>query len=63
MLNCEQATRLQSESMERPLSLKEKVELKLHTAMCNACRRFGRQVGSLRDMSRQYRDQQDNNSD
>lgn len=57
MLNCEQATRLQSDAMERPLSVREKMALKMHTAICSACRQFGRQVVTLRDLTRQYRDQ------
>lgn len=31
MLNCQKATQLFSESQERPLTLKEKMDLKLHT--------------------------------
>jgi transposase-like protein len=59
MLNCEQATRLQSDAMERPLSMREKMALKMHTTICSACRQFGRQVGTLRDLTRQYRDRPD----
>ena len=48
MLSCEQDTRLLSESQERPLTLSEKMNLKVHTAMCSGCREFGRQLSSLR---------------
>lgn len=51
-MNCEQATRLMSEAQERPLNLKEKTELKFHTAMCSGCRRFGEQMTLLRRFSR-----------
>jgi hypothetical protein len=51
-MNCEQATRLMSEAQERPLSLKEKTELKFHTVMCSGCRRFGEQMTLLRRFSK-----------
>ncbi|WP_369985746.1 zf-HC2 domain-containing protein [Thalassolituus sp.] len=53
MLSCEQATRLLSESQERSLTLSEKMNLKVHTAMCSGCRNFGRQLTSLRELIRQ----------
>ncbi len=54
MLNCHDATKLMSEAQERPLSLTEKVPLKLHTMMCAGCRNFGEQMNSLRVMTRAY---------
>ncbi|MBU2039604.1 MAG: hypothetical protein COB09_05225 [Thalassobium sp.] len=48
MMNCQQATRLMSEAQERPLSLKEQAELKVHTLICSGCRRFGEQMHLLR---------------
>ena len=39
-LSCDQVTRLVSESQERSLTLKEKMELKVHTMMCAGCRNF-----------------------
>lgn len=54
-MNCEQATRLMSEAQERPLNLKEKTELKLHTVMCSGCRRFGEQMTVLRQLTKASR--------
>jgi hypothetical protein len=54
MLNCFNATRLMSESRERPLTTRERASLMLHTAMCRACRNFGRQLSVMSDMSREY---------
>jgi hypothetical protein len=48
MLNCEQATRLLSESQERPLSVSERAVLRVHTLICSGCRHFGDQLGFLR---------------
>jgi hypothetical protein len=54
MLNCHEATRLMSESQERPLALSEKAPLKFHTMMCAGCRNFGEQMKALRMMTRAY---------
>lgn len=59
MLTCDEATRLLSERRERPLTLREKMSLRLHTAMCSACRTFGTQVDELGDMMRSFRDRDD----
>jgi len=48
MMNCEQATRLMSESQERELGLSERTVLRLHTWICSGCRNFGGQLGFLR---------------
>lgn len=52
MMNCEQATRLLSEALERPLTFTEKTELRFHTLMCSGCRQFGRQMEALRSLTR-----------
>ena len=54
MLNCRQATRLISESQERPLSLQEKLTLKMHTLMCEGCKNFSLQVPFLGKAMRAY---------
>ncbi|WP_043316324.1 zf-HC2 domain-containing protein [Microbulbifer sp. HZ11] len=54
MMNCKQATRLLSERMERELSPREKLGLKVHLMMCRGCRNFGRQMGTLRDLAKAY---------
>lgn len=54
MLTCQQATQLLSERQDRPLQVNEKLSLTLHTSMCLACRRFGRQMLKLSDLSKQY---------
>jgi hypothetical protein len=47
-LSCKDASRLLSQSMDRKLSLAEQAKLRLHLALCDACRSFGRQLERLR---------------
>lgn len=47
-LTCKQASRLISEEMERRLSFAERVALRLHVRICDACARFTRQMQFLR---------------
>ncbi len=54
MLNCEQVTRLISESQERSLSLSERLSLKMHVMMCSGCRNFSQQVPFIREAMRAY---------
>lgn len=48
MLSCKEATRLMSQSLERPLTLGEKASLRLHTMICDGCRRAEHQFQFLR---------------
>ncbi|SBS29608.1 hypothetical protein MAQ5080_01443 [Marinomonas aquimarina] len=59
MMKCTEATQLLSEKMDRPLSNKEKINLGVHTAMCPACRQFGKQMLSLREICQRYVKQAD----
>ncbi|MEO6975355.1 MAG: zf-HC2 domain-containing protein [Gallionella sp.] len=54
MLNCHDATRLMSELQDRPLSLMERMSLKLHASMCSGCSNFKEQMSTLRVMTRSY---------
>ena len=53
-MNCRDATRLMSEAQERPLSITERMSLKLHVNMCSGCHNFKDQMGTLRLMTRAY---------
>jgi hypothetical protein len=48
MLTCKHTSRLISEGQERQLSLKERINLRLHVWMCNKCRRFEQQIVTMR---------------
>jgi hypothetical protein len=52
---CQEATRLISESMERKLSLKERIALWLHLRLCEFCIRFLKQIHGLRKIARGYK--------
>jgi len=54
MMNCQEVTRLFSESQERKLTLKETMDLKLHTFICNGCRNYGKHMQFLRTLARSY---------
>ncbi len=42
--NCDELTQLASESLDRRLSLKERILIRLHLGMCVLCRRYHRQL-------------------
>ena len=48
MLDCKHAARLLSQSMDRELPLGQRVRLRLHLLICDACTNFGRQLKLLR---------------
>lgn len=40
MLNCKDMTKLISDSLERKITLRQRMELWMHVMMCGMCRRF-----------------------
>ena len=52
--SCREATRLQSEAMDRPLRLRQRIGLRIHVILCRWCRRYGRQIGFLRSMAHEH---------
>lgn len=54
MMNCKQATRLISESQDRPLSLPERMTLKMHVMMCTGCKNFSLQIPFLSQAMKTY---------
>jgi predicted anti-sigma-YlaC factor YlaD len=54
MIKCKQATQMLSEKLDRTLSAKEKINLAMHTAMCGPCRQFGKQMETIRELSKSY---------
>ena len=51
-LPCREMTRLASESLDRDLGRLERVALRSHLLYCAACRRYARQVVTIRDALR-----------
>jgi hypothetical protein len=58
-MNCEQATRLLSESQERQLGTAERTYLRMHTWICSGCRSFGGQLGFMRQAMQGFAAQPD----
>ena len=54
-MRCRQATRMISESHERPLDLQEKVGLKVHLLICPQCRRFDKNCKILSRMLKAFK--------
>lgn len=48
MLDCRHATQLASQAMEQRLPFRQRVALRLHLLMCDACTQFTRQLRLLR---------------
>lgn len=53
-LSCKEASRLISERMDRRLSVPERIRLRLHVGICDACTRFTSQVAFLRRALKVY---------
>lgn len=43
-LSCKQASQLVSQSLDRPISVRERLALSFHLLICKFCRRFNRQL-------------------
>lgn len=54
MLKCKDSTHLLSEAQDRALSLSERLQLKMHLAMCTGCRNYKGQIAFLRQACRRY---------
>lgn len=54
--SCKQASRLQSEGMDRPLTFLERFGLRIHLFLCKWCRRYGKQLKFLRDAAHHCED-------
>jgi hypothetical protein len=46
--NCREASRLQSDALDQPLSLPKRFGLRVHLLLCKWCRRYGKQIRFLR---------------
>jgi hypothetical protein len=53
-LSCKEASRLISEGMDRRLSVPERIKLRLHVGICDACTKFTSQVAFLRRALKAY---------
>ena len=53
-ISCKEASRLISQGMDRRLSFTERIALRLHLFVCDACARLTRQVRFLRRALENY---------
>ena len=56
--SCKQASRLQSEGMDHPLTFLESFGLRIHIFLCKWCRRYGEQLKFLRSAAHQCENHQ-----
>jgi hypothetical protein len=54
MMKCNEATKLASDRLDRGLSVRENLGLRLHLFGCDKCSRFVRQVQTIHSISRRY---------
>lgn len=54
MLNCKEAGRLLSQRQDRALSMSERLSLRMHLALCEACVRVSDQLDFLRKAVSRY---------
>ena len=47
-LTCKEATRLVSQGLDRKLGLWDRLRLRIHLVICDACTAFAKQMGVLR---------------
>lgn len=52
--NCREASRLQSDGMDRALPALEVIGLRIHLLLCGWCRRYGKQIRFLRRAAHEH---------
>jgi hypothetical protein len=55
-LTCKEASRLQSQALDRKLSSMQRIGLRMHLLLCKWCRRYGKQIRFLHDAVREHPD-------
>jgi len=51
--SCRDVSRLQSVLSDQPLPVAKRIGLRLHLLVCSWCRRYGKQIGFLREAAQQ----------
>jgi predicted anti-sigma-YlaC factor YlaD len=51
---CKQSVQLQSAALDTKLPLRQRLGLKIHLMLCRWCRRYGKQIGFLREATREH---------
>jgi len=58
---CKRVSQLTSDSFERQLSLSEKLQLKIHFAMCGLCRNYHQSLQTMEEIFKHIRQQSSEN--
>ena len=58
-LTCKEATQLVSQGLDRELSAWERIKLRLHLTICDACSLFQRQTAFMRRALKRLADNED----
>ena len=53
-MSCRKATNLISLALDRPLTRGERISLRCHLVLCTACRRYRRQLETVRHLVSRY---------
>jgi hypothetical protein len=59
-VNCKEISRIASQAMDRPLTLRERISIWLHLGICDPCRHFVSQLRLLRAVLKQQSHQAEN---
>jgi hypothetical protein len=62
MLNCKEASQIISQSLDKPLLWSDRMKLKFHLLICDACTRFIQQMRLLTTAIKQLRHETENDS-
>ncbi len=54
MLSCKEITHLISESQDRPLGFRQRLDLKLHLLMCHGCANYREHIDFLHQACRNH---------
>jgi hypothetical protein len=49
MLSCKEASQIISQSLDRPLTMRERLAVKLHLLICKYCKQFSQQLQTIRN--------------
>lgn len=53
MLNCKQNSELMSQALDRQVTLRENLAMRLHLMMCRGCRNYEKQLAFIRRAARE----------
>jgi len=55
--SCKTAARLQSEALDHPLTLRQRLGLRIHIVLCKWCSRYGKQIAFVHKAVKSHQDE------